>query len=56
MVLTPIYDRYALRPGDAFVGPALVEEKESTLAVPAGAGFHVAAQGEIVVDLKGAAQ
>jgi len=48
---TPIYDRYALRPGDAFDGPALVEERESTLAVPDGARFRVAQMGEIVVDL-----
>lgn len=47
----PVYDRYALRPGDAFDGPALVEERESTLAVPSGACFRVAAAGEIVVDL-----
>ena len=48
---TPVYDRYALRPGDAFDGPALVEERESTLAVPDDARFRVAASGEIVVDL-----
>lgn len=48
---TPIYDRYALRPGDAFSGPALVEERESTLAVPETARFRVADGGEIVVDL-----
>ena len=50
---TPIYDRYALRPGDAFAGPALVEERESTLAVPENAGIRVAQGGEIVVDLDG---
>lgn len=50
-VQTQIYDRYALRPGDAFDGPALVEERESTLAVPERARFAVAAGGEIVVDL-----
>lgn len=50
-VETPVYDRYALMPGEAFDGPALVEERESTLAVPAGAKFHVAKGGEIVVDL-----
>lgn len=50
---TPIYDRYALRPGDAFAGPALVEERESTLAVPENARFRVAQGGEIVVDLDG---
>jgi N-methylhydantoinase A len=47
----PVYDRYALRPGDAYSGPALVEERESTLAVPERATFTVAAGGEIVVDL-----
>ena len=47
----PVYDRYALRPGDAFDGPALVEEHESTLAAPERSRFIVAAGGEIVVDL-----
>jgi N-methylhydantoinase A len=35
-VETPVYDRYALTPGLAFTGPALVEERESTLVVGAG--------------------
>ncbi len=48
---TSVYDRYALRPGDAFDGPALVEERESTLAAPERSRFIVAAGGEIVVDL-----
>ena len=48
---TPVYDRYALRPGDAFDGPALIEERESTLAAPERSRFVVAAGGEIVVDL-----
>jgi len=48
---TPVYDRYALRPGDALDGPALVEERESTLAAPERSRFIVAAGGEIVVDL-----
>jgi N-methylhydantoinase A len=29
----PIYDRYRLRPGTAFEGPAVVEERESTVIV-----------------------
>ena len=29
----PVYDRYVLRPGDAFPGPAIVEERESTVIV-----------------------
>ena len=32
-VETPVYDRYALRPGDRFPGPAIVEERESTAVV-----------------------
>ncbi len=34
---TPVFDRAALRPGDALAGPALVEERESTLVLPPGA-------------------
>lgn len=30
---TPVYDRYALRAGDELAGPAIVEERESTLVV-----------------------
>ena len=30
----PVFDRYALTPGDAIDGPALVEERESTSASP----------------------
>jgi N-methylhydantoinase A len=30
---TPVYDRYGLRPGMEFVGPAIVEERESTLII-----------------------
>lgn len=32
---TPVYDRYALKPGEAFEGPAIVEERESTLVIGA---------------------
>jgi N-methylhydantoinase A len=33
---TPVYDRYALPPGFACSGPAIVEERESTLVVRPG--------------------
>jgi N-methylhydantoinase A/oxoprolinase/acetone carboxylase beta subunit len=33
---TPVYDRYALRPGMRLDGPAIVEERESTLVVAPG--------------------
>ena len=32
-VETMVYDRYALTPGTTFDGPAIVEERESTLVV-----------------------
>jgi N-methylhydantoinase A len=32
-VETPVYDRYALAAGETFNGPAIVEERESTLIV-----------------------
>jgi N-methylhydantoinase A len=34
---TPVYDRYALRPGASFGGPAIVEERESTAVIGPGA-------------------
>ena len=50
---TPVYDRYALAPGTAVEGPALVEERESTLVVPPGAACMVAADSSLIVDLRG---
>jgi N-methylhydantoinase A len=35
-VPTPVVDRAVLRPGDRVTGPALVEERESTLVLPPG--------------------
>ena len=34
---TPVYDRYRLGPGASFEGPAIVEERESTVVVGPGA-------------------
>jgi 5-oxoprolinase (ATP-hydrolysing)/N-methylhydantoinase A len=33
---TPVWDRYALEPGQAIAGPAIVEERESTTVIPPG--------------------
>src|SRR5690606_26532534 len=33
-VLTPVYDRQLLCPGASLEGPALIEERESTLVIP----------------------
>ncbi len=46
---TTVYDRYALRPGLAFDGPAIVEERESTLVVGPAGRFEVAQSGNIIV-------
>jgi 5-oxoprolinase (ATP-hydrolysing) len=44
---TPIYDRYALSPGQALAGPAIVEERESTTLVPPGDRLEVDARGNL---------
>ncbi len=40
-VETPVYDRYALGPGVALEGPAIVEERESTAVIPPGLRISV---------------
>ena len=35
-VETPVFDRYALAPGDRLEGPAIVEEREATTILPPG--------------------
>ena len=48
---TACYDRYRLAPGTRLTGPALVQEPESTLVVPPGAGCTVTEDGSILVEL-----
>jgi len=48
---TLVYDRYALEPGQIFDGPAIVEERESTLLVGPGGCLEVAASGNIIVSI-----
>jgi N-methylhydantoinase A len=48
---TPVYDRYALGPGQTFTGPAIVEERESTLVIGPRASFEQLPSGNIVVAL-----
>jgi N-methylhydantoinase A len=47
----PVYDRYALAPGSTLAGPAIVEERESTVVIGEGAGLRVDPIGTLVVDL-----
>jgi len=46
---TPVYDRYRLGVGSAFDGPAIVEERESTLVVGPGGRAEVDPHGNVVV-------
>ena len=46
---TPVYDRYALRPGDRFPGPAIVEERESTAVLGPGGRFEIDDEGNLVM-------
>jgi N-methylhydantoinase A len=48
---TPIYDRDALAPGQVGDGPAIVEERSSTLFVGPGGRFEVLTSGNIIVTL-----
>jgi N-methylhydantoinase A/oxoprolinase/acetone carboxylase beta subunit len=49
---TPIYDRARLGSGARLRGPAIVEERESTLVVPPGAKLLIDASGNAVMTLK----
>jgi N-methylhydantoinase A len=47
----PVYDRYGLLPGTGFAGPAIVEERESTVIVGPDCGFRIDEQRNLIVDL-----
>ena len=51
MVEWPVYDRYALAPGAAIAGPALIEERESTCVIGAGHVATVDAHYNLVANL-----
>jgi N-methylhydantoinase A/oxoprolinase/acetone carboxylase beta subunit len=48
---TPVYDRYALAPRTEFVGPAIVEERESTAVIGPGGRCRVDDGLAIVVEM-----
>ncbi len=50
-VTTPVYDRYRLGPGDVLIGPAIIEERESTAVIGPGARCHVDSGLALVVEL-----
>ena len=49
---TTVYDRARLAPGCEFAGPAVVEEKGSTLVIGPAGGARVTASGNLVVTLE----
>jgi N-methylhydantoinase A len=46
-----VYDRYALQPGTSFAGPAIVEERESTVVVGPDCSFRIDEQRNLIVEL-----
>lgn len=46
-----VYDRYALKPGDRFDGPAVVEERESTTVIGPGAQVSVDKYHNLIIEL-----
>ena len=50
---TAVYDRYGLRPGMEFDGPAIVEERESTVIVGPGARCGLDRHHNLVVQMPG---
>jgi N-methylhydantoinase A/oxoprolinase/acetone carboxylase beta subunit len=51
MIAHAVYDRYALAPGVRFTGPAIVEERESTVVIGAGGAARVDEYGFLWIDL-----
>jgi len=47
----PVFDRYRLAPGQAFVGPAIVEERESTVVIGPRARARVDDWLNLIIDL-----
>ncbi len=48
---TPVYDRYAVRAGMRITGPAIVEERESTIVIRPGMSGAVDPYAHVVVEL-----
>ena len=46
-----IYDRAAMKIGDVFTGPAVVEEAESTMVIGPGGTFHISPNGNLIIDM-----
>jgi N-methylhydantoinase A/oxoprolinase/acetone carboxylase beta subunit len=49
----PVYDRYGLVPGAAVAGPAVVEERETTIVLLPGDRASVDRYGNLIIDIQG---
>ncbi|HEX3722662.1 MAG TPA: hydantoinase/oxoprolinase family protein [Nitrolancea sp.] len=49
---TPIYDRYRLACGERLAGPAIVEERESTVVVGPGATFSIDRYQTLIIEIE----
>ncbi|HEV2580448.1 MAG TPA: hydantoinase/oxoprolinase family protein, partial [Ktedonobacteraceae bacterium] len=49
---TPVYNRYGLSPGTSFGGPAIVEERESTVIVGPDSRFRIDDQWNLIVEFQ----
>jgi N-methylhydantoinase A len=48
---TSVYDRYGLRPGEKLKGPAIIEERESTVVVSSDSSCSVDRFGNLIIEL-----
>ncbi len=48
---TPVYDRYCLPPHEKIPGPAVFEERESTIVMSPRASAHADLHGNLIIDL-----
>jgi N-methylhydantoinase A len=49
---TAIYDRYGLEPGKQYAGPAIIEERETSIVTGPDTNFHIDQSSNIVIDFK----
>lgn len=49
----PVYDRYRLQPGESHHGPAVVEERESTVVIGEDGRFSVDAYQNLIIEIEG---
>ncbi|MGE3922178.1 MAG: hydantoinase/oxoprolinase family protein, partial [Lautropia sp.] len=53
-VATPVYDRYALRSGERIAGPAIIEERETSIVVGPDARFSIDPNRNLIIDIEAA--